>query len=218
MSKTIKINGKDFTLKTLSNKDHIYKYLINNKKFYESRLLNRIASYGLDGVYVDCGANIGNHTIFFDNFTKASKVYSFEISYDIFNILEENVKLNCTKSHVINKGLASEKGKVRLSQINELNVGMTKIVNGEGDVDVDKLDNLIDLGDKISVIKIDVEGFEKDVILGSKNIINKHKPIIIVEVITEKKFKEINNILNGLGYSTNKINYADTPTYIWEYK
>ena len=50
---------------------------------------------------------------------------------------------------------------------------------------------------QIDFIKIDVEGFELNVIKGFKNLINKYKPILLIEI--EKRhnsdFKKIFNIL-----------------------
>ena len=46
------------------------------------------------------------------------------------------------------------------------------------------LDSLIDNFDKrVSVMKIDVEGFEYNVLFGACKFIEKHKPIIIIEII-----------------------------------
>ena len=56
-------------------------------------------------------------------------------------------------------------------------------------VETKKLDDFNFLN-KISFIKIDVEGHETEVIKGSLNIINKHKPILLVE-IEEKHTKKM---------------------------
>ena len=55
---------------------------------------------------------------------------------------------------------------------------------------------------QIDFIKIDVEGFELNVIKGFKNLINKYKPILLIEI--EKRhnsdFKKIFNLLNKKNY------------------
>ncbi|MBD2515490.1 FkbM family methyltransferase [Nostoc sp. FACHB-973] len=49
-------------------------------------------------------------------------------------------------------------------------------------VETDMLDNiLLDINQKVSLIKIDVEGAELQVLVGAKNIIKRDKPIIIFE-------------------------------------
>ena len=45
-----------------------------------------------NGIAIDVGANIGNHSIFFSKFFK--KVYSFEPQESVFKLLENNVNMN----------------------------------------------------------------------------------------------------------------------------
>ncbi len=45
--------------------DLIFDRIVTGKTFYENRLLEKARSLNLEGVYVDVGANIGNHSIFF---------------------------------------------------------------------------------------------------------------------------------------------------------
>ena len=52
---------------------------------------------------------------------------------------------------------------------------------------------------KISVIKIDVEGMEYNVLAGAKNLIEKHKPAIIVEIFDENIVK-INDLMKSYNY------------------
>ena len=50
-----------------------------------------------------------------------------------------------------------------------------------------------------------MEGHETEVIKGSLNIINKHKPILLVEIEekhTKKNVKETLNYINSLGYES----------------
>ena len=71
-------------------------------------------------------------------------------------------------------------------------------------VETKKLDNF-NFFNKISFIKIDVEGHETEVIKGSLNIINKHKPILLVEIEethTKKNVTETLNYINSLGYES----------------
>jgi hypothetical protein len=54
-----------------------------------------------------------------------------------------------------------------------------------------------DLKDKnIGFIKIDVEGHEKEVIEGSKNLIKKFKPILLVEIVERHTKKPVLNTIN----------------------
>jgi len=70
-----------------------------------------------------------------------------------------------------------------------------------------KLDDI--LNDKIiSFIKIDVEGHEKEVIDGSKEIINKNKPTLLVEIEKRHTGRPVNEtikFINNLGYNSHYL-------------
>ena len=63
----------------------------------------------------------------------------------------------------------------------------------------------INFKNKISFIKIDVEGHEIEVINGAKLTIKKNKPILLVEIEeqhSKKKVDESINYINKLGYKS----------------
>ena len=53
--------------------------------------------------------------------------------------------------------------------------------------------------DKIDLIKIDVEGFEYQVLSGAKKTLAKYNPVIIIESFANK-FEQVNSLLNSYGY------------------
>ena len=65
-----------------------------------------------------------------------------------------------------------------------------------------KLDD-IELKNEIGFIKIDVEGHEKNVIMGGKSLIYKNKPVMLVEIEkrhTNKPIIETINFIKELNY------------------
>lgn len=70
-------------------------------------------------------------------------------------------------------------------------------------------DKIIKFRNQNLIIKIDVEGFEKEVLYGLKKLLNKNKILIQIEIF-EKNFYIINKILNKnkfkLIYKVNKSN------------
>lgn len=213
-----KYKNKNINIYSKYEDDHIYKTINHQKNFYEIKLLEKINSLGVSGTYVDVGSNIGNHTIYFALFTKANKVISIEVHPKIYEILINNITLNKSdKYYPLNCGVGDRNNKVLLSDFDVKNIGMCHLIDKSGDVEVKKLDDILIDIDDISLIKIDVEGYELKVLHGAKKIINSNKPILILECRTNKEFNEIDMFLNGMGYITDKINYAATPTYIWFY-
>ena len=130
----------------------------------------------------DVGANIGNHSI---QFSKAFKmVLAFEPNPRVFAVLKANSSMiDRIKTYQI--GVGRGEAKARISE-HWNNLGESSIVHhNQADdsfnIDIQPLDTLSKKFGKIDVIKIDVEGMEMDVLLGSKNLIKKHHPIICLE-------------------------------------
>jgi hypothetical protein len=78
-------------------------------------------------------------------------------------------------------------------------------------VNIITLDSL-NLG-KISLIKVDIEGYEKEFLEGAKNTILKNKPNIIIEIHKDDKEKDVKKLLTDFGYTINNIKYGA----FWDY-
>jgi FkbM family methyltransferase len=143
----------------------------------------------LDGTEIlDIGANNGHFTVEFANYVgDEGKVYSFEPQRIIFQQLCGNVFLNGLDNvYTYNVAVGHENGTVNVEKVDYhnngyVNFGDVHIVSGEGEsVPIIKVDDMS--FNNISVIKIDVQGFEQHVISGAVNTINKFRPFIFVEV------------------------------------
>ena len=95
--------------------------------------------------------------------------------------------------------------------------GKNKINEFESfDIKSKQLDNF-NFDNKISFIKIDVEGHEAEVIKGSEKTIRDNKPILLVEIeeqYTQKKVIDTLKYINSLGYNSfyfedNKLNNTE---------
>ena len=79
------------------------------------------------------------------------------------------------------------------------------------EIQTKKIDEL-NFDNKISFIKIDVEGHELEVIEGAKNTIKRDKPVLLVEIekqYTKKEVAESINFINSLGYKSYFFNKKD---------
>ena len=207
------IKFRDVEIYSPDENDYLMKYLSQTRNYYELNLLNKIKEMNLKGIYIDVGANIGNHTIFFSKETPAEFIHSFEICDATCDILKINLTNNNIKNvKVHNYGLSDNFRPVQLLQVDKNNLGSICVVEGQGDsrvVDLDKLGL-----DNISLIKIDVEGHELNVIRGAKETIKNHSPVIIAELHTKEKYDEFLKEL-PTEYKCDGINYAHSPTYIF---
>jgi len=71
-------------------------------------------------------------------------------------------------------------------------------------VKLGKLDDIL-ISNRIGFIKIDVEGHEKNVLEGAKNLIKKNKPNLLVEIEerhSQLKVEDTINFINNLGYKS----------------
>ena len=64
-------------------------------------------------------------------------------------------------------------------------------------------------------IKIDTQGFEKNVLLGSIETIKKTKPVILAEVAKKGPVKELLDILQPLGY---EISWASNSDKVFSFR
>lgn len=203
--------------------DHIFKHIGRDPfYFYESKLLKFIQELNIDGIYIDVGANIGNHSLFFANHCKSDKVICFEPEKECFLLLVENMYVNSTKNYRVNNlGVMDNKGICYLMPFpDHSNMGLSKVVEknyvDHTEIDVVKLDDHIDYNNKIGLIKIDTEGAELKVLQGAVNIINAWHPVIICEAAEQKDKKILDEFLLGFGYARTTLQFNATPTYIWK--
>ena len=174
---------------------------------YDFKTLNKIKNFKIRNV-VDVGANIGKYTLFFSSMVgKRGKVISIEPEPKNFEILEENTRLNALENVVLKKIACSNKEGYAKLYLNKKNPGGHSLVSKKGRENIivrsRKLDNVIKEENikNIDLIKIDVEGAEKEVLEGAKHILKKDKPLIIFEALNRKKLSQIKEFLFKYGYS-----------------
>lgn len=189
------------------NKDFIVKPFVGDVKFWAKKGLTGITGNiycGLhefedmgfllhflrpEDTFYDIGANVGSYTLLASGIAKSNTV-CFEPSAGTFQTLSNNIRLNTLEERVraYNLALGNEAGFLNFTEGEDT----TNHVLKESDiaafskVEVARLD---DLNEKTpSLIKIDVEGFETEVLKGANAIL--HDPT----------FKAIIIELNGSGY------------------
>lgn len=193
-----KYNTIKFYLPLLFLGDIIQNQIFFTGDFFEGDTLRYIKSKYMDGwreeqcTIVDVGGNLGNHAVFFSTQIKNAKVYSFEPMIETYKILIKNIKINDldNKVKVYNMACGDLDGHASPISYNPYDTGGTSIKNDElGEIIVVRLDDMVK--DKVDFLKIDVEGFEYNVLLGAKNILNNFSPIIFIEIFEKNKEKVI---------------------------
>lgn len=133
------------------------------------------------GTCLDIGANIGNHALFFaDHF---AAVLAFEPNPRTFRLLALNAELR-PNIRCCNVGLSDADGPARLA-VTADNLGMATLHGGAGaavDCELRRLDGLDLLdGQRVSLMKIDVEGHEAAVLRGATALLARDRPVVVLE-------------------------------------
>lgn len=172
------------------------------------RLLDlRRHCYGDGVVAIDCGANIGVHTIeWAKHMTGWGAVLAIEAQERIYYALAGNIAINnCFNARAINAAVSDRAGTMRIpvpNYVKAASFGSLELKkrgdaaefigqaidyseNKMTDVPTVSLDAL-DLA-RVDLIKIDVEGMESDVLAGAVTCICKLCPILLVETIKSDK-------------------------------
>ncbi len=154
------------------------------------QLLHKFLKPG--SAFLDIGANIGLMSSIASKIVGAEgKVLSVEANPKTIEILQHNLALNHAENvSIFPFALGSEKGNATLYENWNVNRGGASLLSQdqqEGiDVPVEKLDDIFE-NDKIDLIKIDVEGFELEVLKGGIELLKKQLPVLIIEVSEQRE-------------------------------
>lgn len=199
--------------------DYVQSCIVNGKTFYENGILKKLQSYiNENAVILDIGANIGNHSVYWAVKANARQIYSFEPVQDTFKILKKNIEINelTDKVKIFNIGLSNEKINGSINHFDPRNIGGTSIKQDfNGNLILDKLDNIEIEEDSVDFVKIDVEGHELEVFQGAKETLTKYKPTIFVETFWDKRPK-VHEYLTSLGYRLEKSFSGENYLYIFD--
>jgi len=183
-------------------------------------LLTLRRRYFGDGVFaIDCGANIGTHTVEWARQMHGwGQVLSFEAQERIYYALAGNVTLNnCFNARVVFAAVGETSGQILVPQPNYLlpgsygsleirrtpsteDIGQSIDYRAEASLSVP----LIALDDltlpRLDLIKIDIEGMEIEALRGADALIRKTRPMILLEFIKSDQ-AVIRDFLQSHGYS-----------------
>jgi len=180
------------------------------------RFILKAIENGLVEIFCDIGAHIGSYTVRYAKFVRT--IIAFEPNPLALTYLKRNLVmngLNNVKLYPI--ALSDSIGKLKLYLHEEL--GWSTILRGKRkrgclEVKTVKLDSILqELDSDRILIKIDVEGAEPEVLMGSINILSVKRPIIICEILLENlaRIKGILHKQNYLMIQIEDLNYLLVP-------
>jgi len=190
-------------------------------------IINKALTLPLNSAIIDCGAHIGDGSIAIAHALKHSNrediiVYAIDPSKfkcDFIEFIKNKNNLN--NVIVLNYGLSNINSEYKTLKQSGENTGAwdwvihntTNTTNTTNTEDVNDITKFIKLDDlikdniikhKISIIHLDVEGMEKEALIGGYETISQHKPYISIEN-NSKSGKDI----NGNEHSLNNNYYLE---------
>lgn len=168
-----------------------------------------IADWLRPRVVFDIGANVGPHCLLVPALLDVP-VMAFEPAHDVAEVLRHNVELNGLRCTVVEVALGSEDDEATLyisptDTSTSLREGFRPQV-GEVVVPVRRLDTVVaELGQAPTLIKVDTETTEPDVLRGASGLLAAARPWVVCEVLPGWTEGEIDAIVRPLGYRTYQI-------------
>lgn len=192
-----------------------------NNKIISSIELETLKKYIYEvECFIDIGAFIGFFSVYTKKINSKLKIYSFEPHPQNYKLLEKNYELNnLDKNNLFNIGLSDKKGYEKLYGFGQ---GASLLPNWGGisnfGINIylktlnDYCDHFKDFKKGI-FIKIDAEGNEAKILIGSNKILSLNIPIIIMYENSIKKnyttknenFLKTHKILHDNGFKTYNI-------------
>lgn len=199
---TIEFRAKDRTIRMCDNGGVMARHY-RKDMFYEPHMLEYICSLDLAGRYVDVGANIGNHTVYFDLLCPSTSVEAFEPDRDSFDILEENARLNPLGHTSLHPVGLSDRAGACTAQIGRKTV----------DFETRTLDSYGFEG--VALIKVDIEGMEPAFLRGALGTLARCRPLLFIEANSDEDMAGQEEVLLPAGYARTGRQWNASPTFEW---
>ena len=187
----------------------------NNNFLYEEVVEMLCKYYENQGVFIDCGAHTGQHSVNMLLNDNCIEFIGVEAIPSLCEIAENNIATFNKNKKIINIALGNIVGEVIFSVANDA-MGYSGIIRRENipvndwkqiKVNLTKLDDLMSNKINISLVKLDLEGGEFHALLGAKNILHNSEPFIIFENSLKESAKIYNYSKEEFFLFFNEIDY-----------
>jgi len=159
-------------------------HILREQDFFEAEILDYLRdNHPEHTTIIDIGANIGNHTLYFARYLQYQQIIAFEPLQENWELLVKNCRQY--RKILYMRNALTDSAKRLTIRPNRGNMGASEVVEvaQEGDVTVDgyPLDYFLPVILDCTLIKIDVEWHEPQVIMGAQQVIQTFHPLILIE-------------------------------------
>lgn len=175
-----------------------------------------VANVPKGGIWVDCGANIGEHSLVYATACGADTVMAFEPVPFNYGLMLKNSMGNYPNLLPLMLGVGIGPmiaSIVSTAQGRNSQFALAEAKPNELRAAVVSLDAIVP-HDGVRLLKIDVEGAEWDVLRGARTLIKASKPEIFVEIWEQATLDLITNWLALRGYTLIEC-YGDAPMFFF---
>jgi FkbM family methyltransferase len=145
-------------------------------------------------IIIDAGANMGIFSIFVASKYPNTTIFAFEPTPSTFNALQENVRFY-PNIKVFNYGLGEKEKEGSIIVVSN-NSGANHIGEGGIYINIKTIDGL---KTRLDFLKMDTEGYERNILEGAKETIKKYKPIIAMSAYHKPSDKiELPKLLSNI--------------------
>ncbi|HEV2136877.1 MAG TPA: FkbM family methyltransferase [Terracidiphilus sp.] len=183
--------------------------------YYEPEILDAILTHLPENeVFWDVGANFGMHAITVQSLRPNARVIAFEPSPVPLSRLTYNVLLNASQVTILPIALGNATGYAQMEIKVSGNTGISSLSPWPGSRYDGHLTARVETGDALissglvprpSVIKIDVEGFEREVLVGLSCLCDSAKNLTLVFESNAEKLGPIMELLEASGFTVSPI-------------
>jgi FkbM family methyltransferase len=177
--------------------------------YYEREVLDAIlAQLPVDGLFWDIGANFGLHALTVKKLRPSAEVVAFEPSPPSAARFLANAADNDLGVELYTCALGAEAGYAALSTKWRWNAGLSSMAPSQDETYDGKItcrveraaDIIAQTGRPPHVLKIDVEGYEMEVLRGFGELLSRHKLEAIIFECLDSTLVDITALLTAAGY------------------
>ena len=147
------------------------------KHYFDLNLIPKLK----ENVFVDVGAYVGDTVLdYVESYGKESfqKIYCYEICQENIDKMKINLK-NFDNIEIKRKAVSDKKGKLKFDLDNDIS---SNHISLDGKIEVEGVALDEDIKEKISMVKMDIEGSEMKALAGMKEHIKNDTPILLISV------------------------------------
>jgi FkbM family methyltransferase len=196
-----------------------HKYYHEYSHIHKSIQIAKTINTEEKGVILDIGGSVGTTAVLYAAAFPSDRIYVFEPIRSSFEKLQQNTRKYSNIS-VVNKAIGNETGKKTIQLANRISSSSLFNLKGSGheegfgnsisyagteDIEITTLNKYLTPGISIRIMKIDVQGYEIEVLLGASDHLQ-NVDLIVVEVSNHDgyesapKYYEVDRVIRENGF------------------